>query len=195
MRQWIHEVFIRRKQINPDNSREVFGQNRSASNLVLIMKWGKWLENWDMTSLKIKTPFLDMDWNPQDEDKAAAWELYIELLTRITTQKLDDNHGDEKTALTSIFSIFAITRDVMRNNGRHCMEFTKIAIVVLNQVVRPFTSKWHGLSVKGAFDDPAKCEEFRAELVEIQRVLKLYTKMLADMAGVEDLTELESDEI
>jgi len=159
------------------------------------MKWGKWLENWDMTSLKIKAPFLEMEWNPQDEDKAAAWELYIELLTRITTQKLDDNHGDEKTALTSIFSIFSITRDVMKNNGRHCIEFTKIAIIVLNQIVRPFTAKWHGLSVSGAFDDPSKCEEFRQELVELQRVLRLYTKMLADMAGVEDLTELESDEI
>ncbi len=156
------------------------------------MKWGKWLENWDMTSLKVKTPFLDMEWKPQDEDKAAAWDLYIELLTRITTQNLDDNHGDEKTALTSVFSLFSITRDVMKNNGRHCIEFTKIAIIVLNQIVRPFTAKWHGLSVKGAFDDQEKCEEFRAELAELQRVLRIYTKMLADMAGVEDLTELEN---
>ena len=42
---------------------------------------------------------------------------------------------------------------------------------------------------------PSKCEEFRQELVELQRVLRLYTKMLADMAGVEDLTEFEGDEI
>jgi len=50
------------------------------------MKWKKWLENWDMTSLKISLPFMEMEWNPQDEDKTAAWEMYIELLTRITTQ-------------------------------------------------------------------------------------------------------------
>ena len=36
------------------------------------MKWSKWLENWDMTSLKISAPFLEMEWKPQDEDKAAA---------------------------------------------------------------------------------------------------------------------------
>lgn len=158
------------------------------------MKWGKWLEQWDMTSLKIKTPFLDMEWKPQDEDKSAAWELYIELLTRVTTQNLDFKHGDEKTALTSIYSIFGITRDVMKNNGRHCIEFSKIAIVVLNQVVRPFSAKWHGLSVKGAFDDPNKCVEFRAELEELQSVLIVYTQMLAEMAGVEDLTKLENGE-
>ena len=158
------------------------------------MNWSKWLEQWDMTSLKIKTPFLDMEWKPQDEDKAAAWELYIELLTRVTTQSLYTEHGDEKTALTSIYSIFGITRDVMKNNGRHCIEFTKIAVIVLNQVVRPFTAKWHGLSIKGAFDDPEKCTEFRAELERLQSVLSTYTQMLAEMAGVEDLTELESDE-
>lgn len=158
------------------------------------MKWSKWLEQWDMTSLKIKTPFLDMEWKPQDEDKAAAWELYIELLTRVTTQCLHIEHGNEKAALTSIYSIFGITRDVMKNNGRHCIEFTKIAVVVLNQVVRPFTAKWHGLSVKGAFDDPERCSEFRTELERLQSALRTYTQMLAEMADVEDLTELESDE-
>lgn len=158
------------------------------------MKWSKWLEKWDMTSLKIKTPFLDMEWKPQDEDKAAAWELYIELLTRITTQGLHEDHGDEKTALASIYSIFGITRDVMKNNGRHCIEFTKIAVVVLNQVVRPFTAKWHRLFMKDAFNDPNSCVEFRNELEELQVHLRVYTKMLADMAGVEDLTELESSE-
>jgi len=162
---------------------------------VVLMKWSKWLEQWDMTSLKIKTPFLDMEWKPQDEDKAAAWELYIELLTRITTQQLQVEHGDEQTALTSIHSIFGITRDVMKNNGRHCIEFTKIAVVVLNQVVRPFTGKWHGLSVKGAFDDPEKCSEFRMELEQLQTVLRIYTQMLAEMADVEDLTDLENGQI
>jgi hypothetical protein len=158
------------------------------------MKWKKWLEQWDMTSLKIKTPFLEMEWKPKDEDKSAAWELYIELLTRITTQPLAQTHGDEETALKSVYTIFPITREVIKNNGRYCIQFTKIAIVVLNQVIRPFTAKWHRLSLKGAFADDAKCAQFRTELEALQGVLKRYTKMLADMAEVEDLTELEDNE-
>ena len=158
------------------------------------MKWSKWLEKWDMTALKITAPFLEMEWKPQDEDKAAAWELYIELLTRIATQPLDAEHGDEKTALDSVFSLFAITRQVLKNNTRNCTEFTKIAIVFLNQVVRPFTAKWHRLSLLGAFGEPEKCKQFRGELEELQETLRKYTKMLASMAGVEDLTSLESDE-
>ena len=150
------------------------------------MKWSKWLEKWDMTSLKIKTPFLNMEWKPIDEDKNAAWELYIELLTRVTTQPLDTSHGDEETALKSVYSIFPLTREVIKNNGRHCIEFTKIAIVVLNQIIRPFTARWHKLSVEGAFSDRESCKEFRQELTNLQSVLNIYTKMLGDMAGIED---------
>jgi len=159
----------------------------------MAMKWGKWLEQWDMTSLKVKTPFLDMEWKPQDEDKAAAWELYIELLTRITTQPLANSHGDEQTALTSVYTIFPTTREIIKKNGRHCVEFTKIAVLILNQKIRPFTAKWHRLSSQGKLLDSEQCDQFRKELLELQLVLKLYSKMLADMAGVEDLTELEDE--
>lgn len=155
------------------------------------MKWSKWLENWDMTSLKIKAPFLEMDWTPKEADMDAAWELYIEMLTRISTQHLPKEYGVEKTALDSIFSLFGLTRDIIKKHGRDCIEFTKIAIVILNQVIRPFTAKWHKLSIEGAFNDQAQCEFFRVELENLQSKLRNYTKMLADMAGVEDLTELE----
>lgn len=155
------------------------------------MKWKDWLENWNMTALKVNAPFLEMEWKPQDEDKAAAWELYIELLTRVTTQSLNIIHGDERSALESVYSLFPLTRQILKNNTRRCIEFTKIAIIVLNQIVRPFTAKWHGLSLQGALDDKSQCENFRIELESLQIELRKYTKMLADMAGVEDLTALE----
>ncbi len=155
------------------------------------MKWKKWLENWDMTSLKIKAGFLEMEWNPSEPDKSAAWDLYIELLTRITTQKLDAKHGNENTALESVFSLFSTTRTIIKSNGRDCIEFTKIAIVILNQVIRPFTAKWHKIYNDGGFEDKSICNEFRQELSDLQTTLKIYTQMLADMAGVEDLTQLE----
>ncbi|MCA8993703.1 MAG: hypothetical protein KDA88_17065 [Planctomycetaceae bacterium] len=47
------------------------------------MKWKEWLEKWSMTGLKISTGFLEMEWQPKDADRDAAWEMYIELLTRI----------------------------------------------------------------------------------------------------------------
>ncbi len=156
------------------------------------MKWSKWLEKWEMTSLKITAPFLEMEWQPAEPDRAAAWELYIELLTRITTQPLAAEEGDERTALESIYSLFALTRQSIKNYGRDCIEFTKIAVVVLNQVIRPFTAKWHKISLGDEFEQPETRQEFRSELAVLQSTLIVYTKMLADMAGVEDLSTLES---
>ncbi len=155
------------------------------------MKWSEWLEKWSMTSLRIKAPFLEMEWAPKDEDKDAAWELYIELLTRVTTQPLAKEHGDEATALDSIFKIFGLTREIIKSHGRLCIEFTKIAIVILNQKIRPFTAKWHKLLLANAFAKPNKCNEFRTELAKLQEILVIYTRMLSDMAGVEDLTQME----
>ena len=155
------------------------------------MKWQKWLENWDMTGLKINAYFLSLEWKPNDADRNAAWDLYIELITRATTQYLPKEYGDEKAALDSVYRLFPLTREIVKKYGKDCIEFTKIAIVVLNQLIRPFTSEWHKKSLAGVFDDPKQCEEFRAELENLQGELRKYTKMLADMAGVEDLTALE----
>ncbi len=155
------------------------------------MKFGKWLQKGNMTSLKIKAPFLEAEWSPAKSDQDAAWALYIELLTRIATQPLNDKHGDEKTALNSIFSLFVITREVIKSHGRGCIQFAKLAVIVLNQIIRPFTAKWHSISIKDGFSDDEVCRQFRTELVQLQDLLCTYTRMLADMAGVEDLTEFE----
>jgi hypothetical protein len=156
------------------------------------MKWSQWLEEWGMSGLKIKLYFLEMEFKPNDVDRDAAWEMYVELLTRITTQAMPAEHGDEQTALESVHSLFETTRDVIKKHTRHCLQFTKIAVVVLNQIIRPFTAKWHKLSLAGAFNDPAQCAEFRKELEQLQAQLKKYTAMLGSMAGVEeDLTLLE----
>ncbi len=44
---------------------------------------------------------------------------------------------------------------------------------------------------KYVYDAINRCEEFRKELEILQRTLRVYTKMLADMSAVEDITELE----
>lgn len=113
-------------------------------------------------------------------------------MTRITIQPLDDEHGDENTALDSVYSLFAPTRQTLKNQGRHCTEFAKIAVILLNQIVRPFTAKWHRASFAGEFNQPKHREEFRAELRELQAKLAQYSKMLADLAGVEDITGLSA---
>ena len=158
------------------------------------MKRRDFLEQWGLTSLRINVGFLEADFSPTDADSNAAWDLYVELLTRVTTQALSPDAGDEETALKSIYSIFGLTREIMRKHGPGCGEFAKIAIPVLNQVIRPFTSVWHKRSLAGDFGDPDSRRQFRSELEALQATLHNYSQALADMAKVEDLTKLEVED-
>ena len=138
-----------------------------------------------------KNPHTEL--NPTDNNRKAAWDLYVEMVTRITTQPLDPEHGDEKTALDSVYSLFQTTREILLKQGPDCVVFAKIAIEILNQKVRPFTAKWHRKSLAGAFDNPDECTEFRAELEVLQEILRAYTCTLAVLAGIEDITHLSEE--
>ena len=155
------------------------------------MRWKALLERWKLNSLKLNLQFLEAEFTPSKQDKNAAWQLYIELITRVTTQALPADSGDEKRALTSVYELFDLTRGIIKDSGPECIEFAKIAVVVLNQVVRPFTAKWHKESLAGAFNDAAKCKAFRQELEALQQQLSDYAGMLSELAGVEDLRNFE----
>ncbi|MBL4623591.1 MAG: hypothetical protein JKY42_00345 [Flavobacteriales bacterium] len=154
------------------------------------MKMQKLFENWDMTGLKLNLGFLETEWEPQIKDSEAAWEMYVELLTRIATQPLPDDSGIETTALDSVYSLFGITRDILRKYGKDSIGFAKIAIIILNQVLRPLTARWHKLSVEGAFQDPNQVSIFRSELQDLQANLQNYMGMLAEIAGVEEISAI-----
>jgi hypothetical protein len=158
------------------------------------MKLRKWLENWDLAKLKVNIGILETEWEPQEKDREAAWELYVEMLTRIVTQPLATEHGEEKAALESVYSLFPMTREVLRRKGRECVQFTKLAVIVLNQIVRPFTAKWHRPSISGAFEDPNVRNEFRQDLELLQTELRKYTRALAEIAQVEDLTAISFEQ-
>ena len=149
------------------------------------------MARYELETVKLNLRFAEASFKPTDADAHAAWDLYVEMLTRIVTQPLPSTHGDERTALESVYSLFPITRDILRHHGRKAVNFGMIAIPVLNQVVRPFTARWHREAIAGAFEDPLKCQKFRDELVTLQATLRNYNRLLADLAGVEDLTDLE----
>lgn len=156
------------------------------------MTFSDFFKKWGLEKIKINAKFAEMEFKLVEDDQIAAWEMYVELLTRITTQSLDDEVGDEETALTSIYNLFDITRDILKTKGRNATQFTKVAIIVMNQIIRPFTAKWHKKKIDGAFSDWGECYTFRTELKELQDNLISYTRLLAEMADVEDLTVINS---
>lgn len=155
------------------------------------MELGQIFKKFNLEKISLSAAAVSVELSFQETDKDAAWELYIEMLTRIITKPLPAEVGDEKTALDSVYSLFPTTREILRRHGRKTIEFSKVAIPVLNQIVRPFTAKWHRESLSGAFDVKTKRQEFRIELAALQMQLRNYNRLLAEIAGVEDLTDLE----
>ena len=155
------------------------------------MNLKRWFSKFHLEKIQLGPRWVKAEISFKDDDRDAAWELYVEMLTRIVTQPLPSEVGDEKTALDSVYSLFGTTREILRRRGRNTIQFSKVAIPVLNQVVRPFTAKWHRESLSEAFKDPGKCEEFRNELEALQKDLCNYNRLLAEIADVEDLTDLE----
>ena len=158
------------------------------------IKLGELFAKFHLDKVKLGPQWANVELSLQSADQDAAWELYVEMLTRIVTQPLPIEAGDEKTALDSVHSLFPVTREVLRRHGREAVNFTKIAVPVLNQVVRPFTAKWHREGIAGAFDDDGRREEFRQDLASLQVDLRNYNRVLAGLAGVEDMTDLENEE-
>lgn len=111
--------------------------------------------------------------------------MYIELLTRITNQDLPFDESVEKTALKSIVDLFALTRFTLKKHGPNCFEFAKIAILILNQKIRPFTIKWNKLLQKKTISKKEK-DKFRNEVKHLQVELKKYILLLSKILGVED---------
>ncbi len=151
------------------------------------MKMRDLLETWGLKSLKLSTGFVEGEFAAQDPDRDAAWDLYVELVTRIATQRLPGEAGDEVAALRSIYDLWGIVRSTLKAH-RGCTVFAKLTIPFFNQDVRPFTARWHKQSIAGALDTLSGKEAFRQELESLRARLVAFTGLLSAIAGVEDIT-------
>jgi hypothetical protein len=151
------------------------------------MKWRDLLGEWGVSKLQLKLGFVEAEFAPQDVDRQAAWELYVELATRVSTQRLLDAEGSEKQALSSVYSLFPTTREILKKHGPSAQNFARVAIAVLNVVLRPFLTRWHLEFERGTALDEATAKRFRDELAAVRGDLFEYTKVLAAIADVEQL--------
>jgi hypothetical protein len=132
--------------------------------------------------------------------RRAAWALYVELTTRITTQTLETDQGLLREALNSLYSLFASTREILREAGPDVGTSLEsvggIAITVLNVGLRPFLSKWHPALSAWEAQRPtdvgqkeheknwAEEPKLRDELKLLRENLEQYVQALAKVIGM-----------
>jgi hypothetical protein len=142
------------------------------------------------------------EWEADVTERKAAWSLYVELVTRVTMQSLEADQGLFREALTSLHSMFAITRQILREAGPDVglssQSVGGIAIAVLNKGLRPFLSKWHPLlqtweAQRPITTSPKEHEknwseepQMRQELLSLATDLEQYARALAEIVGVDE---------
>lgn len=160
-------------------------------------------DNVKATKLKVRLPFGlgEIEFENDESQQRAAWSLYVELSTRISTQKLNEDEGLLREALSSLYVLFERTRSILHNAGPEIANGPRslgpIAIEILNRGLRPFLAKWHPLLTAHEHSKPAsisnyeherkwlKSVELRKELREVQAQMELYVVALAQIAGID----------
>lgn len=159
--------------------------------------------------VSLQIPFvggIEGTWEPDTAERDAAWELYVELVTRVAVQPLHADDGRSREALTSFYQLFAITRDILRRygpviarGGPKRITFGRIAVAMLNGAVRPVLATWHPLLMSYEEQRPPNVDpvtherawerhgELRAEIDRTRVVLTEIATLLADVAGVDSL--------
>ena len=116
-----------------------------------------------------------------DGDRNAAHVFLNELRSRIATQALPYSHGDEATALESLYKLFGRAREIIEEN-KQCKTFADETLKVLNEDLRPFTAEWHRRSLAGELKTRDGGVEFRQQLVDVQAALRGLAKKLYRIA-------------
>ena len=134
------------------------------------------------------------------EYRRVAWRLFVETLTRVSTQPLGTEDGSLREALASLYSLFSATRELLKNmppskpTSRITVEM--LAVKMLNQEIRPFLSKWHVRLKKFEATGPAveeskwqQNDQCRKELETLRSSLMNYTRAFGELANVANLNE------
>ncbi|GHH02882.1 hypothetical protein [Streptomyces lanatus] len=149
-------------------------------------------------------------WEPADTERRAAWELYVELVTRVPIEELGADEGVLRETLSSLHTFFNTTREILRRYGPEVappmapghFSFGIIALTVLNRVLRPLLTSWHPRlksyeSQRPHGQDPVTHErawqhadELRREITGARLTLLSLARTLQEVAGVCDLIDL-----
>ena len=166
--------------------------------------------NLSEVNVELTLPFvgkLSGKWQPDENERAAAWEMYVELVTRISVAELGPDEGLLREALSSLHALFEITRGILRAHGpvvaqpkgKGPYSFGYLAVAVLNTVLRPRLAHWHPLLLDHENGKPAATSasaweqqwphgaELRQEIVRTRAELTAYADLLAQVAGVPSL--------
>lgn len=142
---------------------------------------------------------------PSESERMAAFDIQVELVTRIGVQELAPGTGSLREALTSLKSLIDFTRATLhtysigleRGTAGGAPTVQSLAYGLINDVIRPFTSTWHPRLAAYEARCPAdvapldhetawpEAERMRSELGALQGPLRRIADGLGGISGAD----------
>ena len=159
----------------------------------------------DSVRVNLKLPAIGSiqgTWKPDESEVKAAWELYVELVTRSPLGDVPSYQGSVSETLSSIYSLFDTTRGILKEYGPSIarprsfgeLSFGYFAVSMLNRILRPLLTEWHNTLQEWERENPGQCEgawpdrcEFWEALNETREQLREYAGLFAEVAEVPEL--------
>jgi len=145
-------------------------------------------------------------WTPDLAERKAAWDMYVELITRVTVADLGPDEGLLREALTSFYSLFGTTRQILKDGGPTlaqatggAVSFGHLAVSILNGALRPLLAKWHPLLEDHEASRPDgmsrlmwerawdRHDELRSAIGEVRATLEAYAGVLGEVCDAKSL--------
>lgn len=137
-------------------------------------------------------------WHPNAAEQAAAWDLLVELVTRVSVVGLKEDEGKLDAALASYAAIFGAARGALQRHGpsvatprRGELSFAAIVAHLLNRVLRPVTAWWHPRVVELDAEQESK---LRSTLTELSVLVTEYARVFAKACDAEEFVRYLVDE-
>ncbi len=153
-------------------------------------------------------------WEPTECERNAAWDMYVELVTRIPIAQVKPGESSLQVCLNSLYKLFGATREILRKYGPFVarprsegqISFGYLSVKVLDIILRPFLVKWYPLLVdyestrKSSISAReherkwARYEELKKGLDDVREALLQYAQLLARASEVPLLIFNEQEE-
>jgi hypothetical protein len=146
-------------------------------------------------------------WEPTECERNAAWDMYVELVTRIPIAQVKPGESSLQVCLNSLYKLFGATREILRKYGPFVarprsegqISFGYLSVKILDIILRPFLVKWYPLlidyestrksSVSAREHERkwARYEELKKGLNDVRDALLQYAQLLARASEVPSL--------
>ena len=125
------------------------------------------------------------------EDKDAAWQFHIELLSRYVDRPKRVEECNPFVLMDSFDDLFQARTEIFRGAGSKSVKTLNKVMPFLDQTIRPFVQKWRLESADGAFNGDymmnVRRPEFYGEIELLYEEIQTMCDTMAQIAGVQNL--------